>query len=108
MLTKLGLMAMTATIGTAAVGGTASAHEPRNDNNTRVERGYNDQVDARVDTRMQPVDGRWDHTDGRFGVREGEFGRRRAYEQMMRERQRRAWEHARWLHSHGGYGNRGW
>src|SRR5437763_964240 len=106
MLTKLGMMAMTATIGTAAVSGTASANEPCNDNNnnTRVERGNYDQGDAR----FQPEDVRWDRGDGRFGVREGAFGRRRAYEQMMRERQRRAWEHARWLHAHGGYGNRGW
>src|SRR4051812_11496827 len=103
MLTKLGMMAMTATIGTAAVGGTAKANEPCNDNlnNTRVERGYDHGapvgvVDVRYDGRN---DGRYDNRvdnrfggrydnrfdgryDNRFGAREREFARRRAYEQM--------------------------
>lgn len=114
MLTKLGMMALSATIGTAALSTPAAADE--HDGRAQYARG-GDHGDARFDNRADNrgenrydnrydnrapvvVAGRYDQVDGRFGVRDGEFGRRRAYEQMMRERRERAMMHARWLHTH--------
>lgn len=109
---QAGTDGLTATIGTTALTATASAdeHTVAYDNNRAgFQRGYDhDGRFDRVDGRFDRVDGRFDRVDGRFGVREGSWARRRAYEEMMRERRERAIRHARWLRMHNGGGYRGW
>jgi hypothetical protein len=102
MLTKLGLMALTATIGTTALTSTASADE----HNYNYNHDNQGRYDARVDGRFGVREG-VAMRDG-IGVREDAWARRRAYERMQRERRERAMMHARWLRMHNGGGYRGW
>lgn len=95
MLTKIGVAALLGTIGTAALGATASAHEVRRDERAPVT------VTVAAPPVVRPL--AYYGTPGvlyRHDRRE-ELARLR---RERRERREAMLRHARWLHEHGGIG----
>jgi hypothetical protein len=90
MLTKIGVAALLGTIGTAAVGGTASAQEFRRPEPVRV-------------TVAAPAPLPVAYGYGTPGVYY-RHDRRDDFRRLERERREAAMRHAEWLRHHGGWG----
>lgn len=93
MLTKIGVAALLGTIGTAAVGGTASAHEGRRDERAPVT------VTVAAPPVVRPV--------AYYGTAAVMYrhDRREELARLRRERREQMLRHARWLHERGGIGH---
>ena len=93
MLTKIGVAALVGTLGTAVLGGTASAHEVRRDEGRPVT----------VTVGAPPVVRPLAYGYGTPGVMY-RHDRRDELERARRERREEALRHAEWLRHHGGIG----